>query len=150
MYNEHYEKRNFCLAGKEPAFIIKCDSCGAMSIVSAEHKRYCPVCGPSAITPLTVAPYSEDNKTVFHAFHRDFARQLETIADDNIFEDVMDSYCGNCDYPSDCAEDENGMDDIARLNDPTYYMGKDCEECAIRALYNERIWKENGANGAWA
>lgn len=48
------EEHNFCLAGKEPAFRIRCDSCGKTSLVSDEHKRYCPFCGPNVITPLDI------------------------------------------------------------------------------------------------
>lgn len=45
---------NFCGIGKKPAFVIDCDCCGRRSIVSEEHKCYCPVCGPDVITPVTV------------------------------------------------------------------------------------------------
>ena len=46
--------RTFCLPGKPPAFIIECDTCGSSSLVSAEHKRYCPVCGPDVIASFKV------------------------------------------------------------------------------------------------
>lgn len=44
---------------KEPAYIIECDSCGKRSLVAADHKRYCPVCGQDAITPITVTKIAE-------------------------------------------------------------------------------------------
>lgn len=49
----------FCSVGKEPAYIISCDSCGRRSVVSSDHKRYCPVCGPDAVTPISVTRYEE-------------------------------------------------------------------------------------------
>ena len=39
---------------KEPRFVIRCDSCGSTSVVDKDHKCYCPICGPGAITPLQI------------------------------------------------------------------------------------------------
>ena len=139
MYNEYCEKRNFCLVGKKPAFIIKCDCCANLSVVSDEHKRYCPVCGPDVIAPITVAPYSEDDKTVFKALNSDFAKQLASLTDNKASYKLMADYCFHCDYPHDCSEDY-ALERAAKI-DPSHYEGKDCEECAIRRLYSEKYDK---------
>ena len=56
------EEYNFCLIGKEPAYRIRCDSCGKTSLISKEHKRYCPICGPGAITPITIERIGETHE----------------------------------------------------------------------------------------
>lgn len=71
---------NFCLLGKQPAFIIECESCGKKSIVSDEHGRYCPICGPDVITPITVTKYEEKSD-----LSRDYLKNAKTLADNQYY-----------------------------------------------------------------
>lgn len=48
----------------KPAYVIECDSCGNVSAVASDHKRYCPVCGPDVITPIRVRKFSDYCKEV--------------------------------------------------------------------------------------
>ena len=54
---------NFCPSGQKPAFIIECGSCGRRSMVSAEHRRYCPVCGPDVVVPIRITEYAPEAVT---------------------------------------------------------------------------------------
>ena len=38
----------------DAACVIHCDACGNKSLVSVYHKKYCPVCGPDVVSPVTV------------------------------------------------------------------------------------------------
>jgi len=115
MYNEHKEAINFCLSGKKPAFIIDCDTCGKRSVVSDEHKKYCPVCGPATITSILHTKYSNDPKAVFFGLNACFAKSLEYL-DDKAFQRAADTYCLNCDYASEA----------------------DCNACDVRKACDER------------
>lgn len=62
---------------KEGGYMIKCDSCGRSALVSEDHGRYCPFCGPETITPITVTPVEEWP-------HADFFLKVRSLIDDAI------------------------------------------------------------------
>ncbi len=35
------------------SWVIRCNSCGFKTLVNTEHGKYCPICGPDVLTPVT-------------------------------------------------------------------------------------------------
>lgn len=41
------------------SWVILCNSCGIKTLVNTEHGKYCPVCGPNVLTPVTAERFKK-------------------------------------------------------------------------------------------
>lgn len=67
---------DFRTNAEDECYMLFCNSCGHTFLVDKTHKRYCPHCGPSTVTPLTVTKMTVDE--VFGERPRTFAPQEGT------------------------------------------------------------------------